>query len=468
MPIAHIDPTIPVQAPEPLALTSDPKKFAVYDGDTDPGYSLEAALQGNPWQIRAFYRQILGIADTPKELDVQLPAAFQHYEEIKDLVLLLQGKLNTSWDPARSIMAGSGESLMYSFLRINVNDYFVAESNIGRLGLFMVKEVFRATHEKMSISTFQFVQIMELTEDSPIYQHLKSKVSVVKVFSNARLIEGGQPILLENQVAELRNLRHEYKAMANDFWDNFFFQDRGSLFLPGQEEFIYDPFLTTFVFKLIDTTEVPDRQMLLFLSEDNDPIYKVKNIWTVLAKRGLETLRYARLRVKLVNPATFGHVAFSHSAYFANTNFTIYPDRVDKSIDTHGSQDWELMTSPGVRFQEGPCPVQKDFVPKPTKNAFGEEDPFDRFKLTIMGAEWRMFNPVMSGEDYILPSDFFREKPSCVFEIMLLDYIGRRPINMEQLLEAIKIYPELPRLEQFYYGPMLMVMIKETQRGAVA
>lgn len=468
MSIAHYDPTAKVKAPEQLATSSSPEKFAVYDNEVTPTYSLEASLQGSPWTTDGFFRQILSTADSPKELDLSLAPPFQYYEKIELLEILVNTALNSSYDAKKGIMTTTGEATVYSFLRPNVSDYFTAKANLGRLALFKIDEVVRLTHEKESVHRIRYSLVEEMTPDNKKLANLELKTSVRKVFSKSRLIENLNPILLKERFVSVRRLGGDFRAIANDYWRTFYKNERGSLFLPGQDSYIYDPFLAAFFNKVVGSDVVPDKQLMIFLSEGNDPIYAVKNIWYALEHRGIENLVYSNLRVKMVTPTWFDHVSLSRSAYFANTDFTLYPDEYDRSASIVSKPRWGTVATPGFRVPSSPTGGEEVFNPSPTTNARGDYvDPAENITM-VAGMVYPLYNNVMAGDSYIFKPCFFDEVPTSVLEILLLDYIRREALDLDQLAMLIKFYPKMPRLEQFYYGPMLMVLIHEALRGAHA
>lgn len=468
MSIAHFNPTEPVRAPEIHSVVTSPEKHAVYDNENDPSYSLEASLTGSPWTTEAYYRQILGVADSPKELDINVQAGFQHYEKIELLELLVQSALSASTDSKTQITTLTGSATVFSFLRPNVCDYFVAKSNIGRLGLFKINSVNRKTHEKESVHDIDYSLIEELEPRNTKLINLNNKVSTTKVFSKARLIENLNPVLLKERYYDVRRLGTDFKTIATDYWRSFYRQERGSLFLPGQGNYIYDPFLVTFFNKVVGTDTVPEKQRMVFLSENNDPIYDINTIWRLLETRGLEGLPYCDIKMQMVSPAFFTHVAMSRSAFFANTDYTLYPTEYDRSTHIEHVKQWEEHASFGFRSRNTIEPKYEFFSPALTTNAKGEMPDAAFFVMSIAGTDFPAYRNVAAGESYIFAKTFFEEQPTSVLEIMLLDYLDRKAINIDQLSFLIKTYPKMPRLEQFYYGPMLMTLIREAMRGSYA
>lgn len=468
MSIAHYKPETPVNPGERYAVVTDPNKHAVYDNAQLGGAALEGVLSGSPWQVRAYYRQVLGVADTPKDLDINLAAAYQHYEKIERLELLVNSPLEPRYDSKTHITSLTGDATVYSFLKPNVSDYIVAETNVGRLGLIKVTTVERKRHEKDSVWSISYEQIEELTEDHPKLLNLEEKSKHVSVFSKERLLNNQNPILLKSRYVEVQSLRHDLKQMANYYWRTFFRQERGTLFLPGQDRYIYDPFLVQFVVKVIDSMLVPDVRYLTLLSENNDPAYEIDTIWKNLERRGLEGLNYITPKMMLVTPAFFDHIALARSAFFANTDWVVYPEEFDKSAHSLNERHWGVHNSPGHRYLSWIRSEANNFDFNPTSNALGLHVDHMEYTMSIRGDEFPAYSDVLAGINYIFPPSFYEKVPSSVLECVLLDYLDRRPIDVAQLKFLIEVFPKIGRMEQFYYGPMVLVCIKEVMRGSYA
>lgn len=466
--IAHWKPTTPVDEGQRHSVVTDPVKHAVYDVEQLASTSIEGYLTGSPWGLHAYYRQILGVADTPKDLDINLAPAYQHYEKIEKLEILATSPLVPSHDSRTQVTTLTGAATIMSFMKPNVSDYMVADTNVSRMGLIKIKTVTRATHEKDSIWKVEYDVVEELTPDHPKFLDLERKSSIVSVFSKQRLQLNQNPILLKSRFEQVHTLKADFRQMANYYWRTFFRSDRGTLFIPGQDRYVYDPFLVAFVNKVIDSDTVPDIRYLTLLSENNDPAYEIDTIWRNLQRRGLEGLAYIQPKMMLVTPAFFNHIALARSAFFANADWIVYPEEYDKSAHNLNEQQWGIHTSPGHRYISWVDPKSDTFDFNPTTNAMGQGVTHTDFMMTIAGGDFPAYTNVLTGDHYIFPPSFYQQTPSSVLECVLLDYIARRPINITQLKFLIETFPKIGRMEQFYFGPMVLVCIKEALRGAYA
>lgn len=475
MAIAHRSPIKPVIPETHHSVSQQPSEHAVYDNHYDPAYSLEAYLQGSPWTTMAYYRQILGKSDMPKDLDIHLTAGYQHYEKIEKLELLVQSALSSSFDNKSQIASVTGSAILYSFIRPNVSDYFIAESNIGRLGLFKITQVARKTFQKESIHEVEYHMVEEITLGHPKVRDLEAKVSLTKVFDKSRLIENLNPVLLKDTHSTVKNLHGELKMLALDYWRSFYRPERGTFMVPGQDRYIYDPYVVDFFCKVIDRNILPQRYQLSIYSEDDDPVYEGDTIWKVLELRGLERLKFSMTKMMLIPPDMFDQVTLSKGAYFANADFYVYPYDINRTAEINNRlpasgfshyRNHEYVYNPTNR--QGDVEKARPFALCPSHTSDEDVDRHLEFQIEIAAKVYPVWNKINQGETYLFAEKFYKGQPESLLEIVLMDYIGRRMINAQQLQKVLDHWHDMGRVEQFYYGPMLFVLIKECLRGAYA
>ena len=68
----------------------------------------------------------------------------------------------------------------------------------------------------------------------------------------------------------------------------------------------------------------------------------------------------------------------------------------------------------------------------------------------------------------VFPEAFYDGKTDTLMEILTRDYLKGAPVDTKQLIFMLDFFPKMERLEQFYFGPILMALIKQADRGAYA
>ena len=71
--------------------------------------------------------------------------------------------------------------------------------------------------------------------------------------------------------------------------------------------------------------------------------------------------------------------------------------------------------------------------------------------------------PVTIDDCYVFSNEFYMDSyPLSVLEELTMDYLHHRAVNVSKLSTLCKRYRSWGRLEQFYYIPILLLLIKHT------
>jgi len=77
------------------------------------------------------------------------------------------------------------------------------------------------------------------------------------------------------------------------------------------------------------------------------------------------------------------------------------------------------------------------------------------------------YHPVLKDDFYVLSRAFYEDTADkSVLEILVKDYLKMQTLDLDKLYRLTETFKKLGRLEQFYYGPILMVLIKEADRAS--
>jgi hypothetical protein len=209
-----------------------------------------------------------------------------------------------------------------------------------------------------------------------------------------------------------------------------------------------------------DTEHFP-RMNLLSLNQDEG--FEQPTVWSMMVRRGLVGLSSVRKLMGTINPYQFQHVHMGRSATYGNTDLIVYPLELDTSMKSEMLRTGRFAGS--CDTSQRPAAEELSYVV--TTNPAGDYVYTDHVQQ-VGEQELQVYQPVNSATSYIFSGSFYQGTPSNLLEVVVLDYLRRSPISMTQLKALVGLYPTLPRLEQFYYGPFLMALIKEADRGAHA
>ena len=445
------------------SVVESPGKHEIYDHRTTPLWSLDAFLEGSPWEV-TYFAQRLGVNDTIKKLDPNLPPSVQSYNCYEKLELLVSNTLSPSYNSDTHEFTVAGVAIVPSFFVPNVEDTFYAIANMGRLGLFYVKRVERITNERESPYTIEYEIRVEVTENSPEYQDLKRKIThPVFVYSKQRLIENRNPILVKETYDDVVNLKHQYLELANLYFDTFLTPYESLFIIPGQKCRIYDPYLSNYMLNLVSPRDVRAYPKMNMLSINNDSVYDQETVWTAMFKRGSGSLEYVRKEMGMIRPGQFEQAYFGRSATYGNTDYILYPIDVDVTVASQTRGNYRM-----DNFENSRKIIPLPLSLQRTQNAKGKDISYVETAVTVGASEYPVYTSSAERETYIFSRGFYDGEPESLFEIVVLDYIRRSPISLWQLNALIKHFPKIERIDQFNYGPFLLTLIKEADRGAYA
>lgn len=459
MALATFKPTVTAREPfVDSSVVAEPRKHEIYDHKETPLWSLDSFMSGSPWELLAYFSQRLGKNDTTKKLDLNSTPAYQSYTKIEKLEILVQSALSPAFRDKEQIMEVTGTASIYSLLTPNVDDYFLATSNLAKLGLFRIVNVNRRTFERESIHAVEYMVEKEITENDPEYKDLMRKAVSTFVFSKQRLIENRNPLLLKHTYTKIANLQDLYKSLVTNYFSSFFQTVSSTLLVPGQTMKHYDPMLTDFICQIVSTRDAPQLQRMHLFSLDNDQSFKIDNIWSLMLKRGIENLPYLVQTMGKLSPLSMHTSFYGRSGNFGNADYFICP----KLFDTSSYPVRELIPQT-TQISQGEV---LNF--KRTNTYGGGELDSETVVYNNGGVEIPVYTPIHTLDTYIFPKSFYEGEKKTLIEILTMDYIQRASINLDMLLFMTSYYQKLERLEQFYFGPILMTLLKEADRGAYA
>ena len=443
-----------VEQVEPTVV-AQPRKHEIYDHNTTPLWSLDAFLQGSPWQV-TYFRQRLGPNDTTKKLDPNSDPAYQSYDKIEKLELMVRNAITPSYRDRENLMEVTGTAVVFSTVLPNVDDYFIAQSNLSRSGLFRITNVNRLQHERESVFVIDYAIEEEVVEESLSFQDIMRKVVKTFVYSKQRMIENRNPLLLKETYQKLKDLHFHYKELVGWYFRDFFSWQSGTIQIPGQIGRHVDPFVIDFLNQIVSLSDSPILEKTRYVSLNNDPVYQKPNIWSILLSRKEVELSYCERKMGKIRPMDLETPFFATSGSYANADWVIKPFNVEDSN----------MSSSYINPIRYCVTMVVDVDLSETTNTHGQRVVYEDMVFSDLPQPLPLFKPVVRKDGYIFEDSFYDKRPSSVLEICLLDYIRGQPVRLDMLSALVDKYPILGRLEQFYFGPILMVLIKESERGS--
>lgn len=446
MAIAKLKPTADIpEQPAPIIVEKTSFKGVVVDDSELRIDSMVAYLDGMPWTVN-YYRQLIGEHNDIRDLDPGQNAAFQQYEKINTLELRVGSSLQPSYDASTGITTVTGNATL-GFTVPNINDYFVSDAGKGKEGLFRVKMVERKTFNRDSVYQIDYDLVCYISDSSTLYNDLESKVVRQYFFSKEKLAEGLSPVLREEQYTASINIAKYYVSTIQRYFDLFFNRSTMTLVVPSQTGLVYDAMVTEFLLSITDSQDASEIRDMKIISIDNDRYMKQGMLWKALLSRDYDEIDRIHQKHVVVPRTYFNKHTLLKSAYFWATSY-VYPLVEEDMTKVLGvNRDPYPLTE---RKLEGTATMEAR-----SDNTYQLHD-------TVIP----LIKSVNIDDYYVLSEAFYTKRTDLSgLEILVKDYLKASTIDLPMLGALVKAYPDWPVLEQYYYGPLLMLLMKDAIKG---
>jgi len=456
MPIAQHTPASTVPTPiTPLAISAKEYKGSVFDTSSTPEYTLLSFIQGASWVVDDYFSSIVGEHNDLREIDTDQPNVYQTYTRIKNLELKVGSDLSPSFDEESGTMMVVGSAIVYGPIKPKKTDYFIAKGSNGNIAVFCVSTTQRMTHNNLSVHEISYYLVGYADALTALTEQLYERSIKTLVFDKERLLHNLTPLLKETDFVTLQSAKKSFDQIANEYVRTFYSQHVGTILMPGQEHFMFDSMLVEYFTNICDTVSVPMISRVRYMTTDADPALNRPTLWTAMLMRTDTTLPFVQKKMGLVSKSLFLPKSFGRGAAFSMMEFFVYPDEPDMS-----------MVSAASYLPKG-ISIDSDELIKPTTNYSGQL--YDDIEMAYdnNGTPMVLIHPVQKDDYYVLSSAFYEDTANkSVLETLVLMYLRNQPVDLSMLAALITSYSRWPRLEQYYYGPLLFTLISQSQKDS--
>lgn len=441
---------VPTQ-PNTPKVQPDNYKSIIYDDDNTPITSLIAYVEGAPWTVE-YYQQVLSKDNDLREVDTGQPNVYQQYNKIKQFEIRVNSALSTNYDSNTGITGAPGNGIIYPFLIPNINDYFVTDAGDTAKAIFRITNVERKTFNRDSAFSIEYELVNYVHQAQDIYQSLVDKTIREFTFSKDRLIENLQPILKDEDYQKISSLKQTYAELVTYYFKTFFNRKFMTLVVPGQDNGIYDPYMVNVLIQIVNTNEVNEVRFVKRIPTDFDPFMRQPQFWDLIERRDYDGLTMCNQKMGLVSKYLFNKNAWLQGVFFSNIEYLVYPDTPDTSTLISENPDYKLLST-------------QELVETTSVNG----SILDLITMTypLNNATVPLFHSVLKDEFYVLSQAFYEDTTDkSLLEVLVKDYLKMQAIDLDKLYRLTEAYRKLGRLDQFYYGPILMILIKEADRAS--
>lgn len=424
-------------------------KGVVADNNQIPIVSMLQYVEGMPWKV-VYYSQLVGEHNDLREVDPGQSAPYQQYQKIIDLELRVESPLASTFDEKNAITTVTGTAIVPNLIPNNL-DYFVSDAGDRKWGLFLINGVERLTFNRESVYRVNYRLISYVSEESAEWTDLEKKSVRSYVFSKDRVMEGLSPFLKPDDHILVGQIQDHYQTIAEWYFSKFFNRTHSTLMVPGQSAPVYDAWLVKFLFSLVNQDASPLIKEIKVLSVDRDRYMAQPQLWSVLAERHYSRLNVANHKAVLVPRTSFVPSSFLRGTIYATADYYVYP--VVRDLNTHIGGDPLPYTGSGQALI--PTGQSMESIAMTAKNIYVNDK-----------ASYKLIKSVTVDDYYVLSEAFYEKKDDLsVLEILVKDYLKCNTLDLCMVNGLAAAYPNWPALEQFYYGPLLMLLMKEVTRG---
>ncbi len=406
-------------------------------------------VSGSSWVVD-YYSQVLDTDSNLSGQQLTVDGAYQQYKKISKLELKVQSPLSTSQTDDTKGMNLEGVSIVYPFMIPNEGDMFVADIGEGKKGVFRVTNTVKKSIFKQACYEIEYSLD---TDQADKLEDLEDKTVSTVVYHQDFVALGKNPMLLTSQHDALMQVGEIYQSLCAQYFQRFFSNEYKTLMVPAQEQTTYDAFLVNHVLKQFTTEESEEIRFIRQLSLGGDQVVKCHNFWTVLAERNPVYLKTAFQKAGKVSSRIFNDMPLVNSIRYTGIACVLYP------------LDAQLLIEGVYRNSESPIiatPIEN--VEPPLGGLYKMVEAINLAQVN--GEAEGTVKPVAVDEFYVLSEAFYRKQDTMsTLEDVVWQYIERKPVDVQQLVATAELWNTWGRLEQFYYIPILMQMMRSVLRG---
>lgn len=458
MGIVNLDDDAPAKPAEAsVQITAPSYKGITNDTRYTPTNALLTFISGRPWTLNKFFAQKIDTDSQVKGQYVSRSGVYEAFRAIERLEVRVESPLQYSQDMEQKISAYVGSAHVFvgnGVVIPNKGDMFTADAGDGREALFEVtssekKSIFKEAAYLMEYKMVGYV------EDDDRLKDLESKVVEEFVYIRDFNMHGQFPLLAKSEALNMDKLKQRYSETLDLYLRSFFSNERKTILMPGQGQAIYDPFLVNMIKACFGTHEHLLIQDIRRLNVDQDPNFKVVQLWEILLYMDLDKMPLCCDKMGLVSARQFSKDPMLESIYHSGVDKVVYPKNPEPLID------YELdLTSKPLLMEE--------LISVPSRSG-RLQDVMVKSELPGLpysGTDVPLIKPVLVDEYYVLSEQFYtRDKGLSGLEVATLNAIQRNAPNYSLLLELCNASHGWGGLERFYYTPIVLILMKVALRS---
>ena len=374
-------------------------------------------VEGSKWTVD-YFQQVREI-NTPAVMpDINDTSTIVNYNRISKLIIYIDGAI--SQDDPNNI---TGTARINAGYLPSYGDPFIATLTGRREAIFVITNVEKKLYSLHEMYNVEFKLFAFLDKDSIFYRDLISKVVKEYIYDASYIKDKSAPIILAKDYKDKLNFKNTLRDLIDYYFKNMYNPEKSIISLPTITGVTYlDTMLTDFLYKLVGYTNFPNANKLNRFDDTAIVDYSI----------------YDMLLYKDLNRIDFLH---------RDMGFTYIPNSVSLPVMRHIGWlgiDWMVGELNGEEPVDITVDIKVNTITKPS--------------------DYISPSNINTTEHNYLFSEFFynQDTDNCsVLENLVLQYLKDEVVDQEKLSTLLSQYKYWETEEQFYYIPILMIMVKD-------
>jgi hypothetical protein len=439
----------PLSVIKSVLVTSKDYRSTFVDTKWSPRTNLLTHIEGASWVVD-YYSQVINSDSALSGQSLSTNPVYQSYTLIKDMELKVSSALSNTQDEKTKAMEVRGSALTYPFMIPNEGDMFVADIGEGKLAVFRVivsvkKSIFNEACYEISYN-------LDTDGEDKLADLLQKTVKTV-YFHKDFLTYGQNPLLVASAKNILLSLSKQYSILADQYFKRFFSNEFKTILLPAQDTSVYDHFLVDYLLSEFSTRDSQEVKYIRKLNVNDDDSMKADSLWKALKYKDVSFMNTAFRRAGLVSVNVFTSDPVLEGIRYTGINKVVYPIDPSLSVDYMQLDRTQVVDSSDLSASP---------VTNSTNNVMVRA-------INLRGTEASInssISLVTKDNFYVLSQDFYNKTTTqSVLEGVVWNYLENKDIDATQLLDTAKAYYNWGILEQFYYIPIILTLIRSVIRG---
>lgn len=404
----------------------------IKDTTSIPIRSLYTAIQGYPLTLIAYYNQSIYKDQDPDGNNIGL---HKQYKKINNLDVKLEGQFDRSYDATTGYNSVTGSMTLFAPGLIPIDgDIFLSDMGDGRIGQFQINRpeplsifanmAYRADFTWMSIASKGHIDTL-------------NKSVIHESYYVAEFIAAGKnPLLTSKEFNDRRFAKDQGTAFTTGYLSEFYSRVYSTLIVPKQPLASYDPFVVSFLKRLIPTTSA--RSKIRDIAEYNVDHHRYANhldIYSVILDQRTEEVPHCFTKAAHVSADSWSSNREHLSIAFTTIPYVVHPTQAAYNVDFDYEEIRSLLDSDQITYQSTSLTYQD---------------------IPLL--------PVLGSGDYVLSQSFYdmdelNDVGLSHLELQLKNYMLNRKVSGDVIRVLLENYPNWSAPERFYYGPLIITLL---------